>query len=298
MLTFSARAQVEPGAEPLEILRIGFSATVFEGINRNDAQASMKVWADTIVAGSGIAIDPELLVLESPAKMVAAIREQRIEGLTLPSDEFWEICQHITPGQITAGTTQGTITEDYLLLVNRTKGIKSLHQLRDQPLRVWKSPRNSIALKWLEAELLENGLGNLDTFFSSIDHNAKMAQTALPVFFGQPGAALVTRAAFDIMCELNPQLGRTLDAIVVSPPLVPSVFFFRRDYHSANLNRMIEMVAHVNDTPTGAQTLELFQQESILPCDITDLQETLTLFERLAELKKRPPAVATTATNP
>ncbi|MCF3649197.1 PhnD/SsuA/transferrin family substrate-binding protein [Synoicihabitans lomoniglobus] len=285
-------AQSKPSGE---IMRFGFSQSMFGGVNTNDAQAAMMVWADTIASERGIAVSPSVLFLDDVPAIARALDDHRVEAVTVTVAEYWEIRQSKLIGPLIMGAADEDLEEEYLLLVNIDGTVKSLADLKGRSLSVWQSARTGIGETWLEVQVLENNLGNPASFWGTVNRHTKLSQVVLPVFFGQVAACLVTRKGFEVLQELNPQLGRKLVPIARSPAYIPSLFFFRGDFHSPNLPRMIEVFVDVGNAPAGQQTLTLFQQTNLMEGKPADLDVTCALLDRHYELttgSKPPPPFA------
>jgi len=116
-----------------------------------------------------------------------------------------------------------------------------------------------LALPWLETMLDTEGLGVGTDFWDTITSVKKLSRVVLPVFFGKADACLVTRRGFDLLAELNPQVGDRLRAIAVSPEVVPVVMFFRTDYAPPSKDSLLDALSRLHETPAGQQVLTVFQ---------------------------------------
>lgn len=288
------RAQVPD--ESIETVHFGFSAAMFQDVNANDAQAAMKVWSGVIAAERNIPISPITQILDGVPAIAAAMREHRLEAITLSTREYWEVNRLVGLGEIIIGSTHGEISENYVLIVQAKSAYQSLADLRGRTLNTHQSSRTLIARPWLDTELLENGLGTCETFFAQLKEETKLSRVVLPVFFGQSDACLVTRSGFDIMCELNPQLAKQLRILAESPEYIPSIFAFRGDWDSPHRDALLAVLEDVDQAPAGRQTLALFQQDDLQVRPVSDLEPTLELLRRHTRLlsEQRSPAAAPT----
>ena len=83
------------------------------------------------------------------------------------------------------------------------------------------------------------------------------SKAILQVFFRQTDAALVTVDAFDLTCELNPQLRRDLVVLASSPPFITAFLIFRPGYRLREKFETALLDLHM--TPGGRQVLTVFQ---------------------------------------
>ncbi|WED63261.1 PhnD/SsuA/transferrin family substrate-binding protein [Synoicihabitans lomoniglobus] len=274
-------------AEPTDVspetestLRFAYSGQIMQGVNINDAQAAIKVWAATIVGDWDFKVSADIGIIDGVPAIIAAMKENRIDAVIVATDEYWETRKHVPIGPLLVGSIDDDFDEEYIVLVNNDSGFTTLADLAGRNLNIWRSLRTCLASQWLEVALWDEGLGSADTFWAERIEIRKLSQVVLPVFFGQADACLVTRRGFKLMSELNPQLGQKLTAIAVSPPLVPSISFFRGDYDSPMLSRIVAMLSDVSSSEAGQQTLTLFQQNNLMQCTPADLEITCALLDR------------------
>jgi phosphonate transport system substrate-binding protein len=128
----------------------------------------------------------------------------------------------------------------------------------------------------------------------------KATRVALPVFFRQADACLMTRTSFEVLGELNPQLNKQLRVLAISPELVPAGFAFRADYVSPLRAQMLTEMARLGETPAGQQILALTQAERIVDRPVSCLDNALELLAQHRRLcaatnagaARRPPVSA------
>ncbi len=271
---------------PDGLVRFGFSRDLFKGVNANDAQAAIKVWANSIVEGWDFEVSTTIHLFDGVDEIVAAFQQRRIEAITVTSREYWAVRQQIPIGQIILGTQEEVEQQEYLVVVRSNSGLNTLADLRGRSLMLWHSMRTDLAGAWLEVELAANGLETMGDFLGSVTEEDKLSRAVLPVFFGRADACLVTRAGLELMRELNPQLGRELRVITASEPYVASVCFFRADFETPHFADIISALQTVGETPAGEQVMLLFQQSSLTPSDGAILEPACDLLDRYAALQR------------
>jgi len=107
----------------------------------------------------------------------------------------------------------------------------------------------------------------------------------LPVFFHQADACLLTRAGFQTMNELNPQVGQQLKVLAASAALVPIVFCFRGNYASPDRDKLMDSIDRISETPAGRQTLMLFQSERLVKSPVAALDSACELLDVHRQLR-------------
>jgi phosphonate transport system substrate-binding protein len=275
----SAAAASVDESSPTAPVRFAFSKRMFSEVNENDAQAAMKAWGQALSSERKIPFDPTVRILTGTEAIAAAVRDQIIDVITLPTDEYWEVSTLVPLGSIVFGTNGNQITEQYVLLVRGDSEIQRLADLRGRSLVVFQNTRTILAPTWLEIELLQHQLGRAAPFWGRVTESTKLLRVILPVFFRQADACLVSLRGFETMVELNPQIGRQLKILAKSEPVIPALLCFRGDYPAAYREKIIKEAARVNETPAGRQTLALFQAGHLLRGDPASLASTCTLLE-------------------
>ena len=86
--------------------------------------------------------------------------------------------------------------------------------------------------------------------------NEKDANAAIKVW-------MITGTSFEIMSELNPQVGRQLRVLAESPAFVPSAFGFRTDGMNSYREQMMAEIRELPNFPAGQQILTLLQGDRI-----------------------------------
>lgn len=244
--------------------RIGFSSSVIGTVNENDAVASVRIWAQAMVAELNIAADPQVKIYQGFVQMENALRQKEVDCLSLTTGEFFRLRHLLDSNQLIIGATGDSITEEYLLLVRQSSNITTLADLRGKKLKMPDTPRAGLASVWLDTLLIRNGFSFNARFFNSVDVVPKMDKAVLPVFFGQADACVITRKGFETMAELNPQIGRQLKILATSPAVVPAFLCFRRDYSSEVKEKILREITRWHLSPPGRQLLTIFQTDSIV----------------------------------
>jgi ABC-type phosphate/phosphonate transport system substrate-binding protein len=142
----------------------------------------------------------------------------------------------------------------------------------------------SLANAWLATLLASQGLPAPERFFSSQESRSKLTQVLLPVFFQRADAACVTDRGLATATELNPQLGRDLRTLVVSPALVPGFFGFHRACPPAVRQRFEQALKSMGSDSASQQFLALFQTTALFTKTAAHLEPTLEMLRQYEKL--------------
>lgn len=260
-----ASAQVVP-LEPLT-LHAGFTRSSFRNVNADDATAAFRVFAQTVARKRGYQMDTDVRLFESPEACEAEIRKGGINMAILDTWDYlgMDIGQVMDPEYV--HVEQGSIYKQYLLLTRRGGGATNLAELRGKPLTMLEGKGGNLSRAWLDRLLLTQHLGSKETFFGRLETVAKPSAAVLPVFFGTKPVCLVDRDGFQIMSELNPQVGKGLVITAVSDSYVESVTCISKSGWTSPRAReaIMQAMAELHLEPNGRQILELFKLDQLVP---------------------------------
>ena len=284
-LPLSAESQNE------DLIRIGFSASFFEDINQNDAIAAIRAWTKALLNKEDVSAVPKPHILSSIPEIRELLSNDQLDYISLTTKEYAKVSDLLTVETITVSQTSNRITEEYLLLVNRDSGIESLKDLEGRNLQLVRGSRMSMSMIWLDTILLREKLSPAAEFFGSIGSNKNAQKVILPIFFNKGDACVVTRTMFDTLVELNPQIGRRLKTISMSPSLVPSFFSFTRSSGESLRKKVTDEISRWNLSPFGKQSLIIFQCDGLKMRSISCLDSALKMIEEHKRLLNATKAV-------
>jgi ABC-type phosphate/phosphonate transport system substrate-binding protein len=237
--------------------RFALSGTMLGDVNENDARASILAWARAIARQTGLEIEYERFVLLDPAGLLEAIRRNQVDSFAITVPEYLHVAQFVDPeGMVVDG---GGGDQEYCLLVHRKRGVRSLADLKGRNLLVHRSPATCLGPAWLDTVFSDASPGGFERHFGQVTHFTRLSKVVLPVYFQQTDACLAGHQAFQLMCELNPQLARDTYTLVRSPKVVPSVLAFHRLCPRPKQDAFRAAMLTLHQSVAGKQALTLFQ---------------------------------------
>lgn len=280
-----------------QLFRLAFSASVFSDLNESDLRAAMKVWFNTVAVDLNVPLDSNIYIHSTVTSLVEFCRTNAVDGVALTTPELAVFKEAFPVDQVIVGLTDGTLGEEYVLLVHHNSGIVALEQLKGVDVNILAGPRMSLALTWLDVVLMEKEIEPSASLFGSLTVKSKVSDVVLPVFFDPGKACLVPRASFNVMAELNPQLKKQLGVLAISPEIIPVVFAFRSDIDTPVLPRLLEAINRLDQSAAGLQILTLSQSNLMQCYPVSILDESLALLARHKRLLgmrngSRPPRVS------
>jgi phosphonate transport system substrate-binding protein len=287
LLLVWAPAPAQSPFPPNATVYIGFSPRVLGNVNQADVTAAMRAWFQGVIDKESLPVHADIAILGTVAEIEKALRGKRIDVISASTDDFVAFEKTVPLTGLYATVVNGKVSEEYLLLVHRDQATRELKDLRGQDLFVLDQARTTLASLWLDTELLRRRLPVTTRFFGKLTHVPKPSQAILPVFFKQAGAALVTRAQFNLAAELNPQLARDIRILAHSPEVIPTVGAVRADVSSGAVRFYQRQLMKIHESEGGKQMLKMYQTDGVAEIKLSDLAGTRALLAEYARLRPR-----------
>lgn len=258
----SAVPECNPALDTRAVLppfRVGFSMNIFTDVNVNDAKASIKVWAQTVAREQGISTDADTALYRSFGEISHALETKSVDLVACTAIEYWKLCTTVDFDPLFISIQHDHQVSEYLILSHRNSGVRSLADLRGRNLLIFVNPRLELGEIWLDTLLLRNGFPIAGEFAGRVSRLPRLSGVVLPVFFKKAEACLVDRLGFELLTELNPQIGKDLVAIETSPPFVSAMVAMRRDCPPELKAKLVSALRDIHLSVAGQQLMTVFQ---------------------------------------
>lgn len=273
-------------AADLEPMGTAYSAGIFRNISLPDVIASTTVWVDSFGAKLDLCRAGDVLVLEGVDAWNAAAKEKSFKLAVLFSVDFLNMEKEGVFEPCTVFKESTGIGSELVLLVHQDSGIDSLSDLADQDICFTQDRFFEISHMWIDTLLAEKGLLPKETFFRSVSKNSKAMGTVLPVFFKKSTACVVTHNSFELMQELNPQVGKKLTVLAHSPNYISSIICLRSDCDPVFAEKLRSALPNLDNDASGKQFLMTFRITEMVPYQPDDLQTLRSLVEKHDKLQE------------
>jgi ABC-type phosphate/phosphonate transport system substrate-binding protein len=270
-----------------------YSASLLHVVGKNDALAAIRLWVETVARQRGWLMDCSVSIAEDLPELKRRVQEGPVSLVLLDPVEYLELAGlGVLEPAFTGTTDKNDGTPQFLLVANRESGVTAIPGLRGKTLAIQTNSRADLGRMWIEVLLHEGGLGPADRFFSSLSSVSTPSAAALPVFFGKLGAGVVDRASFEVMEEMNPQLGSKLLVLAASPPLLPGILCVDKRTKD-NREDLLQGLRELHRTVDGKQILLVFKSNRLKPVDTEDLERVRTLYTKYRLISGKTPAAQT-----
>jgi phosphonate transport system substrate-binding protein len=257
---------------------------MFYEVSVKDAQVALDLWARQIVSGVAHPIQARGAVLDTMELVAAATARGELDVIGLSSLEYLRWRERLPVDPVLTGSREREPTDEHWLMVRRDSGVTTLGALAGKRLLLPAGDLGILSRTWLDAELAKEHQRDSARFFGEIRTASKLSQTLLPVFFRQADAAVITRGGYSSLQEMNPQLGRDLVAIAVSPKLLPTVVCFHRQMDESLRAVVTAGSLGLGDSAAGRQILLLFKVKQVLRFEPAHLDGVTGLFRHTGAL--------------
>jgi phosphonate transport system substrate-binding protein len=275
---------------------VGLARSCFSNVNVNDALAAYRVFLENIGHRRGYQLNAEVTIYNDTAQFESALLRGKVHFAVMDTWQYLSLehCPEIRPYFVPS--VDGQVGRRYVVLVRRDSGVHSLLDLRGRPILLLDTIDNNVCRSWLESLLSGDAQDDSAKFFSTIEHVAKPTAAVLPVFFGQKAACVVDEATFNLMKELNPQVGSMLTVIAVSERIADYIICLGEqkwplpEAKADSVNALADLAAD----PAGRQMLALFKVSGLVPFKESYLAPTRSLRRRHDErpsVQLAPPAL-------
>ncbi|TVQ96621.1 MAG: hypothetical protein EA399_15500 [Desulfovibrionales bacterium] len=259
-------AQTSSGELTRTELLTGFTERAFLGMNRVDVEAAFKTLARTVGITRGYDVETSFIKIDTPQQIMGLSSSEGPGLIAIDTWSYLELADEDWLEPLFVPADRGRVDKQFLLIVNQDKNYTDIATLRGMTLNQLAVTNTSLMDHWLENILLSRDLGKPEDFFAMIRQYSDPLSAVLPVFFGQVDAALIDKAGFNLMIELNPQL-QVLQPLAVSDPLVNAVLCLNRSGWQPEAFRMVllEELENLHASPAGQQILTLFKIDRLVP---------------------------------
>ena len=269
-------------------LTVGFTRAAFLNMNPSDVESAFKVLAQTVGRKRGYLITSKTRIFEDTADFEAAIKNGAVN---LPIFDAWtylamDIERLVTP--LYVSSERGQVGKQYVVLTRHGSGLNDLVDLRGKNIAALETANTTLGLSWLDTLLLTNRLGTHATFFNHAQSVGKPSAAVLPVFFGKKHACVVDTASFDVMKELNPQVGKELQSMTISESFVDAFICLSNfGWSSEGFKRdLIQALGELHLEPAGQQLLTLFKTSQLVPFKETHMETVRQLRTTHDKMRK------------
>ncbi len=259
--------------------RFIFSVNLFHNQKIEDAKASTTILMNKIKRDKNIKEDFEIIVCNTEKEILDEIKTE-FDFLLVTAVEMAAIKKSGRAKPVLINETQNSYGFIYYLITHKEHAINNIKDLKKSDLSILARSPNQVPSLWLDKILRDNKLPKKESFFNDITYDYKATNIVLSVFFKKIKASIVSKASYDLLCELNPQILKQIRIIETSEPMLFGVIFFdTKNKDKERENFIYETLSTLNEDPYGRQLLDMFNVDRIVPFKDEYWQGFLQLYK-------------------
>lgn len=284
LIFFTVFENISKSAIEKPVYKIVFTKNLFSNVNINDASAALKVWVAELSKSVNSKFKLEALLVDDIAELEKLISKDKIALICSNVTDFLKYREKLKLEGAFIQASSGNVFNKYLLITKKSN--PDIKTLKGKTLGIQPSGHNMLPNIWLDLLLFEKKQQNRKLFFRQINDNDIESQLIMSVFFSQYDACIATKGAFNLMCELNPQIGKELHPVAESPEMIFTVTSFPNNFANASHRKLIVDVAKkINTYPGGKQIMTLMNTSEIALFNesyLENIKQMLKTYDRIS----------------
>jgi len=268
--------KIEEKSRPYRFI---FSVNLFHNQKIEDAKASTTILMNKIKRDKNIKEDFEIIVCNTEKEILDEIKTD-FDFLLVTAVEMAAIKITGRAKPMLINQTENSTGFVYYLITNKDQAINNIKELKKSNLSILARSPNQVPSLWLDKILRDNKLSNKESFFTEISYDYKATNVVLSVFFKKITASIVSKASFDLLCELNPKILNQIKVIEKSEPLLFGVVFFDSNSKDKEREKLVyDTSLSLDKDAYGKQLLNMFNVDRIVPFKDEYIQSFLKLYK-------------------
>lgn len=270
-------------------LRLGTMAYINSEMSRADVDATLKIYIEEFrkrFLQRGIKkITFDFRTYENTAELEQDIIKNEINVFTISSPDFYKFKnRELYKPILTAATSHLSKFDNYILLTGSSAG--NLSQIGTDEIHISTTTPNQARIMWTELILAEKNKSKKIHF---IETHLTEANLILSVFFRKAKYAVVSKAVFELVSELNPQIKKELKILAESQELINTFLGYKtgEDVDIAMIDILISVAKDLKEDPVGKQVLNLFKIDRMEPLSPEEMKSTENLIYQHNSLFKK-----------
>jgi ABC-type phosphate/phosphonate transport system substrate-binding protein len=268
------------------LFKVGFSSKVFVDVDARDAQVAMDMYARELNRIVGVETPARASIFMDSHALAEAILRKEVDMPILPALDFLRFEGKVPCEPVFTATNQTGEKQERLLLVRKDGGILRLDLLKGKTVAIPAILRDEVSSLWFESLLAREGLPEMKYFLGSTREMNKASQGIMALFFRQVDAAITLRSVFEIMTQLNPQIGQDLAVIVKSESYLGTISCLHKNLDKDLRQIILERAVKLHEAPNLKQMFTLLQTERIVHFRPDHLENLLELWRQSRNSEK------------
>lgn len=281
ILNTGARAENQPGT-PGKILRFAAIEGLYSNVSRRDGRMALELLMQKTIIQKNYPYTVKLLFIDkkNDNDIVKAMQTGGYHFFTLSGIDYFKYCHtvHLEPILIPSKIDQ--TTQRLLFLIKKDQTLSALRQKAERTLIIEYGTSGDLSKMWLDTLLVGRGFDETENFFTSIRRVNRPSRAILPVFFNQADACIVTQNAWEVIQELNPQIGQRVKSPYQSKGLMRLLICATDNANKEEIDALVRESVSIESNPDTRQAMTILQMKRFLRIYPEDLAATEDLLQQ------------------
>lgn len=267
-LNFSLFAQQNRQKTNNRSYAVGFMNNVFSDVDINDARAALKIWVNETVNLYNRQDDYQVhsIFFENTSDLGRSVKNDELAFITMSTYDFLAHDRNLDLEPVLVPEIEGELGVKFCLLVSKSAGINNVKDLKGKSIGLLSNHIYISSKLWLDVQLAKNKLPVKEKYFNKIESASKESQIILSLFFGNLDACIVPEKSFQLMQELNPQVGQKLKCILISDRFMPGFICYVSSVGDEQFKRhFCSSTVKLHEHNAGRQLLTLLKIGKVVP---------------------------------
>ena len=272
-------------------LRLGYSVYAFQDVSPVDASAAVKIYADAFKAGLERRFKKQALftsnIYNSVNEIIEALQKNELDLISILSTEYFQIKKQHEIYPFLAVTSKDDALEQYCLIIRKELEIKQLADLKGKSLAIPDPRYHPVMMEWLFNYLVKNNMPEPSITFSRIKTFDKESNAAYDIFFRNSDCTIIRKSVFTTLCELNPQIKKSLTVFITSVPMVSAFLAADASIDPTLTKILVEELQDFHLTPSGRNILNIFKANKWIRINEQDLKSVEEIINENETFRKK-----------
>ncbi len=274
-----------------KIFNLVFSDASFTHVNEMDAKASLNIYVGKYKTGwekeSGKTMELKIITISEENTIEKIVASGVPSIFQISSIEYVEYEKLFNSRPYVVGVTGPKVLEEFVLLVRKESGIKSIRELKNKKVASIGGISGLVAKMWLDTKILRLSNQNSEEYFKNIELVESPSKAMLSLFFKNSDACVINDYSFDILCEMNPQMNKGIIVIDQSEGLLPGLSVLVNSTDKPFNNYIDRFALNLPSEEHSKQMLVLFRIDDIIPFEEKYLDNVRKLLDDHKTLTKK-----------
>ncbi len=270
---------------------MGYSIFSFQEVSPIDASAAISVYAklskEKIEKRLNKKIDFHYFVYNSLNDIKEALDKNEVDLLSISFTEYRELKKQYRITPCIAPSASDNAYEQYYFLKRNDSNLTKTEDLIGKNLSVPNFKNHPMLEEWLFNLLAKAGHRSINSAFRQVKVTENESSAIYNVFFGNSDCAVVRKSVYQAVCELNPQIKKTLSVFISSPSFIPIFSVVNENTNKVLIKAILDETKALQLTSQGKNILSIFKSESMIRINDDDLKAGLNILDENDYFKKQ-----------